>query len=147
MKKYLLIVILAGCLSFDFVFGNNEIYFSDEKDGKKSKVLDDKVVNYFQSHHKNEFKNAIKFNLISYILIAPSMIKVHEPLVFTLSLFPKILDGLSLKKLKKDLNFSKENSINSNLKSIRNSYKRSFTVANLLTNFTAYFILTGLRVG
>ena len=147
MERQSLIVMLIGCLTCDFVFGNNEINFSYEEDVKKSKDVDEEVALSFQSYHKSGFKNAIKYNLISYMLIAPSIIKVYEPLVFALPLFPNIIDGLALKKLKKELNLLEENSINSNLKNIRNRYIRSFIVTNLMANFTAYFFIDWLESG
>ena len=45
------------------------------------------------------------------------------------------------------LNLLEENSINSNLKNIRNRYLRSFIVTNLLANFTAYFFIDWLESG
>ena len=147
MKKYLFIILLVGVWSCEPIFAKNEIILNNKENDKESKILDERVVSSFQLYHKSGFKNAIKYNLIAYTLIAPSIIKVYEPLIFALPLFPNIVDGVALEKLKKDLNLSNKNLINPNLKGIRDKYLRNFMLTNLLTNFTAYFFIDWLESG
>ena len=115
MKKYLFIILLVGVWSCEPIFAKNEIILNNKENDKESKILDERVVSSFQLYHESGFKNAIKYNLIAYTLIAPSIIKVYEPLIFSLPLLPNMVDGVALEKLKKELNLSNKNLINLNL--------------------------------
>ena len=106
---------------------------------------DKKVDLPLRLYHTKSETNAIKYNLISYILIAPSIIKLYEPLIFALPLLPNIIDELVLQKMKKDLNLSEDDLVNLNLKSMRNRYLKKFMISNLLFNFSGYLFFSFLE--
>tara|TARA_A100001011_G_scaffold393780_1_gene484513 strand:- start:1106 stop:1732 length:627 start_codon:yes stop_codon:yes gene_type:complete len=143
------------------IYPDNSWEYIDYTDEQKIKALKDRVISEFLSYNDNVIKNAYRFNIGFYKIILHPFIKINEPPILIMTLYPYLIDKLiwryniqlnvnnysSLEDYKiEDDNFYKNPEFlqdilnDSKFNDLRSEYFKKFMVTNLLINIFAYLL-------
>ena len=145
---------------------DNSWEYIENTDKKKIKALKDRVISNFLTYNDNVIENAYKYNIAFYKIVLHPFVKINEPPILIMTLYPYLIDKLIWRYLIdvyidnysrledykiEDNNFYK-NSVfrqevlnDSNMNDLRGKYIKNFMLFNLVINISAYLMSDSLE--
>ncbi len=145
---------------------DNSWEYIENTDKKKIKALKDRVISNFLTYNDNVIENAYKYNIAFYKIVLHPFIKINEPPILIMTLYPYLIDKLIWKyhinlyidnyssyeaykiednNFYKNPEFRQEVLNDSNMNDLRVKYIKNFMLFNLFINISAYLMSDSLE--